>query len=127
MRPQNIVISCPREASLARSRGECTSNLQSRPLVREGAPQHEGRKGPTVITFWSRIPDGFLASEGTATLSVGRNATLTSTEVQWRRHALLEWQRDTAVPDARGQFGNPEEGEFPTLEAVTRALVTEKT
>jgi hypothetical protein len=37
-----------------------------------------------------------------------------------------------AVAEARGQFGNPEEGERPSLEAVTRARLmntqqTEKT
>jgi hypothetical protein len=38
---------------------------------------------------------------------------------------------DKLVAEARGQFGNPEEGERPPLEAVTRRLVktqqTEKT
>jgi hypothetical protein len=35
----------------------CTSKLQARPLVREGAPQHEDRKCPTVIKTWSWASD----------------------------------------------------------------------
>jgi hypothetical protein len=31
----------------------CRSKLQTRPLVREGIPQHDDRKCPTVIKIWS--------------------------------------------------------------------------
>jgi hypothetical protein len=40
-----------------------------------------------------------------------------------KTHSLLECRRDIAVPEARRQFRNPEEGELPSLEAVTRGLV----
>jgi hypothetical protein len=36
----------------------CTSKLQTRPLVREGAPQHEDRKCPTV-KIWSDTKTGW--------------------------------------------------------------------
>jgi hypothetical protein len=37
---------------------------------------------------------------------------------------LLEFSRcELLLSEARGQFGNPEEGERPPLEAVTRKLV----
>jgi hypothetical protein len=33
----------------------CTSNLQARPLVSEGAPRYEGRKCSTVLTVCSYV------------------------------------------------------------------------
>jgi hypothetical protein len=44
------------------------------------------------------------------------------TEFSRESVSCLYWPR-VAVTDIRGQFGNPEEGEVPPLEAVTRGLV----
>jgi hypothetical protein len=48
----------------------------------------------------------------------------------WIQCQLSSLEPKVAVAGARGQFGNPEEGERPSLEAVTRELLkrhTEKT
>jgi hypothetical protein len=50
MRQQNMVVLWgfePRVTALARSRSNCTSKLQTHPLVREGAPHQETRNHKT--------------------------------------------------------------------------------
>jgi hypothetical protein len=55
----------------------CTSKLQTHPLVREGAPQHEDRKCPTLIQIWSWVTDEGLTPRQTGQLTVGCNITWT--------------------------------------------------
>jgi hypothetical protein len=49
----------------------CTSKLQTRPLVREGVPQHDDRKCTTVIKIWPWVPDGGPTPKQTDRLTVG--------------------------------------------------------
>jgi hypothetical protein len=56
--------------------------LQTRPLVREGAPHQQIRTCPKTIkknkkNNWSQFPDGCLTPRHTGRLTVGRNITLT--------------------------------------------------
>jgi hypothetical protein len=51
------------------------SKLQTHPLVRKGAPQHEDRKCQIVIKMWSRASDGSPTPRQTDQLAVGRKIT----------------------------------------------------
>jgi hypothetical protein len=58
-------------------------NLQTRPLVREGATELQTRKRLKEISRrkknWSQVPDGRLTSGQTGQLAVGRKLTATAT------------------------------------------------
>jgi hypothetical protein len=67
----------PRKTALAR-----TSSIykwQTRPLVREGAPQKEDGNCQTAKKIWSWAPDGGSTPRLTDWLAVSRNVTLTLT------------------------------------------------
>jgi hypothetical protein len=84
----------------------CTSKLQTRPLVRKGAPQHE-RKCPTVIQIWSWITDEGLTPRRTGRLTVGHNITWT-----WVREfgGGLEYFHRSTASHKRLRKGNPLSG-----------------
>jgi hypothetical protein len=104
--------------------------LQTRPLVREGAPQKQDRKLQTNIStgsnIWSLFPQGCSMPRHTDSLTVSRKVTSTSTEAQfvkgprfWKAYRLRNqslWQWVNAVAEERGE-----------LEAVTRGLVKHST
>jgi hypothetical protein len=60
------------------------SELQTRPLVREGATKQQRRSCLRKISWrrknWSRVPDGRLIPGRTGRLTVGRKLTSTSTK-----------------------------------------------
>jgi hypothetical protein len=72
----------PRVAALARPRGNCTRNLQTRPLFREGATKLQPRNCLKEISRkkknWSQVPDGRLTPEQTGWLTVSRKLTATA-------------------------------------------------
>jgi hypothetical protein len=56
--------------------------LQTRPLVREGAPYQQTRNRLTVMKIWSKAPDGCFIPRQTGRLIVGRNMTLTLSQLR---------------------------------------------
>jgi hypothetical protein len=72
------------ETTLARASSNC--KRQTRPLVREGAPNQQTSNCQTIIKIWSWAPDGCFIPRQTGWLTVGRNITLTWI-VQWLRLA----------------------------------------
>jgi hypothetical protein len=111
------------------------SNLQNRPLAREGAPHQQTHMAKDKLrkeenSSW--VPDGCLTPRRAGRLTVGRNILLALTfgrtlfnslQFSSQRHHLHEWRPEiqsrvsviveslVAVAEARGQFGNPDEGE----------------
>jgi hypothetical protein len=81
----------PRKTTLART--SSINKRQTRPLVREGAPQKQDRNCQRVTNIWSWAPDGArhqdLLVDGRSTprltgwLTVNRNVTLTLTSRQF--------------------------------------------
>jgi hypothetical protein len=68
----------PRVTALARPRSNCTSKLQTHPLVREGDPRQETRNCQTETKIWSWAPAGTPKPRQTGRLTGGRNLTSTS-------------------------------------------------
>jgi hypothetical protein len=60
--------------ALARASGNC--KRQTRPLVREGAPNQQTRNCQTIIKIWSQAPNGCFIPRETGQLTVGRNMRL---------------------------------------------------
>jgi hypothetical protein len=60
--------------ALARTSNNC--KRQPRPLMREGAPNHQTRNCQTIIKIWSYAPDGCFIPGLTGSLTVGRNIRL---------------------------------------------------
>jgi hypothetical protein len=62
------------------------SNLQTRPLVREGATKLQIRNCPKEISRrkknWSQFPDGRLPPGQIGRLTVGRKLTATATTIE---------------------------------------------
>jgi hypothetical protein len=54
---------------------------QTRPVVREGAQHEQTRNCLTVINIWSWAPDGCFIPRQTGRLTVGRNMTLTLSQL----------------------------------------------
>jgi hypothetical protein len=63
--------------ALARATSNC--KRQTRPLVREDAPQQQTRNCLTVTKIWSRVLDWCLTPRQTGRLTIGRHITLTLT------------------------------------------------
>jgi hypothetical protein len=68
----------PGSEIVGRPSSTCTSKLQTRPLVREGAQQEENCRCLTVIKIWSWAQGGCPVSRRTGRLTVGRKTTSTS-------------------------------------------------
>jgi hypothetical protein len=66
-----------------RWQGPAAYTKDTRPLVREGAPQKQDRKCQTVKNIWSWAPDEGSTPRLTDWLAVSRNVTLTLT---WAPH-----------------------------------------
>jgi hypothetical protein len=64
-----------RLAALARTRSNCTSKLQTQPLVREGARHQETHNCQTEKTVWSWVPDGSPPPRQTSRLTDGHKIT----------------------------------------------------
>jgi hypothetical protein len=69
----------PRVTVLARSRNNFTSKLQTRLLVREGAPHQETSNCQSEKTIWPWVSDGSPTPRQNGRQAVGRNITSTST------------------------------------------------
>jgi hypothetical protein len=63
----------PRVTALAKSRSSCTSKVQTRPLVREGAKKRKRK-------IWSLVPDWRPTPRHTGRLTISRNLTSTSNQ-----------------------------------------------
>jgi hypothetical protein len=76
----------PKSDFSGKAQNQLYSKLQTRPLVREGAEKLQKRNCPKNISMrkknWSRLPDGRLTPRLTGRLTVGRNVTSTSDNVQ---------------------------------------------
>jgi hypothetical protein len=75
--PRILQDSDPKMTALARTSSNCKQ--QTRPLVREGAPDQQTRNCQTIIKIWSLAPNGCFVPRQTGRLTVGRNITLTLT------------------------------------------------
>jgi hypothetical protein len=67
---------------LARPSSSCTDKLQTRPLVREDAPQEENRRCLKILSMevkrkWLQVLDGGLIQGQTGRLTVDRKISLT--------------------------------------------------
>jgi hypothetical protein len=73
----------PKSGCSSKAQKQLYSNLQSRPLVREGATKLQTRNCLKEISRrkknWSRVPDGRLTPGQTGRLTVGRNLAATAT------------------------------------------------
>jgi hypothetical protein len=69
----------PKVTAPARPRSNCTSILQTRPLVREGIPQQETHNFRTVLKMWPWASDGCPTLKQTCRLTVCSNKTSTLT------------------------------------------------
>jgi hypothetical protein len=94
----------PRKTALARANRICKG--QTRPLVREGAPQKQHRNCQTVINILSWVPDGARHLDLlTDWLTVGRNVTLTWPRSESRtrsRHVEEQYRVQLRVQFCRG-------------------------
>jgi hypothetical protein len=83
MRQQNKAVSSaglrPKSDCSGKAQKQLYSNLQTRPLVREGATNLQTRKCLKEIARrkknWSQVPDGRLTPGQTGRLTVGRKLT----------------------------------------------------
>jgi hypothetical protein len=83
MRQLNMAVSCaglrPKSDCSGKAQKQLYSNLQTRPLVREGATNLQTRKCLKEISRrkknWSQVPDGRLTPGHTSRLTVGRKLT----------------------------------------------------
>jgi hypothetical protein len=77
------------------------SNLQTRPLVREGATNSQNRKCLKEISRreknWSQVPDGRLTPGQTGRLTVGRKLT----------HSLTHKSSSETLPLLEEAYGKP--------------------
>jgi hypothetical protein len=128
----------PRKAALTKA--SIIYKRQTRPLVREGAPQEQYLNCQRVINIWSWAPDGarhqdLLSDWPSVVMWLWLWLELGQCSVVELSKLVVEWVSELEdccesvlttcycgklVAEARGQFGNPEEGECPPLEAVTR-------
>jgi hypothetical protein len=69
----------PKSDCSGKAQKQLYSNLQTRPLVREGATNLQNRKCLKEISWrkknWSQVPDGRLTPGQTGRLTVGRKLT----------------------------------------------------
>jgi hypothetical protein len=74
----------PKSNSSGKAQKQLYSNLQTRPLVREGATKLQTRNCLKEISRrtknWSQVPDGRLTPGQTGRLSVGRKLTETAAD-----------------------------------------------
>jgi hypothetical protein len=99
---------------------------QTRPLVREGAPQKQDCNCQTIINIWSWAPDGVRHQEVLTDCQSQCDFDFDFELVESAEsYGCGKWK---AGSRGWGQFGNPEEGEHLLLEAAAkqRLVKTEK-
>jgi hypothetical protein len=87
MRQLNMAVNSaglrPKSDSSGKAQNQLYSNLQTRPLVREGATKLQSRNCLKELSRrtknWSHVPDGRLTPGQTGRLTVGRKLTATAT------------------------------------------------
>jgi hypothetical protein len=98
MRQQNTAVSSvglrPKSDSSGKAQKQLYINLQTRPLVREGATKLQTRNCLKEISRrkknWSQVPDGRLTPEQTGRLTINRKLTATSTAIaQQQRNGVF--------------------------------------
>jgi hypothetical protein len=85
----------PRDSDLrktALARASSIHKRQTRPLVREGAPQKQDRKCQTIKNIWSWAPNGGSTPKLTDWLIVSRNVTLTLTSDKKSPGGFSKWE-----------------------------------
>jgi hypothetical protein len=122
----------PRKTALAR-----TSSIykrQTRPVVREGAPEKQDRNCQTVINIWSWSPDGVRHQDNDRQSQCDFDLSQWSWVKWWVvGEWVSEWVSESVVESCCswgwGQFWNPGYGERQPLKAATeqRLRKTEKT
>jgi hypothetical protein len=95
--------------TLARTRSNC--KRLSHPIVREGAPRQQTRNCLKIIKIWSWAPDTKI--DWPTERSSQHNFDLMGLN-------LVSYCCQKLVAEPRRQFGKPEEGERPPLEAATK-------
>jgi hypothetical protein len=90
----------PKSDCSGKAQKQLYSNLQTRPLVREGATNLQTRKCLKEISKrkknWSQVPDGRLTPGQTGRLTVGRKLTYLLTYLLNRRKPLLYCRTNTS-------------------------------
>jgi hypothetical protein len=83
----------PKSDCSGRAQKQLYSNLQTRPLVREGATKLQTRNCLKEISRrkknWSQVPDGRLKPGQTGRLTVGRKLTATATATKNNKAAAV--------------------------------------
>jgi hypothetical protein len=85
-----------RVTALTRPRSNCTSKLQTNPLVKESAQNQETRNCQTeykYLVISSKVPDGSLIPRYNGQLTVGRNLTSTSTLQHYKTYISVSQDR----------------------------------